>query len=231
MSLLKKTIGFIAVLGVLPAAFAVTARPSVIGTASRRMPTMSTVISSGSTSTSGSVSNLLANAECIDAYTACMKGGDACGSNFEECTTKVLFHGKMPQCLSTLAQCSSSGVSSLFGTSNTTALSNVASKNTYGEVTDYTYPTDGSVLGQLIVGAAISNKYDTSNCVKRYTSCLKKTVFAATILNYAQQIQNSKSKWFIVIQRWRVAKAKAKLNYSVLRQQQLRRLPPVALVK
>lgn len=174
MSLLKKTIGFIAVLGVLPAAFAVTARPSVIGTASRRMPTMSTVISSGSTSTSGSVSNLLANAECIDAYTACMKGGDACGSNFEECTTKVLFHGKMPQCLSTLAQCSSSGVSSLFGTSNTTALSNVASKNTYGEVTDYTYPTDGSVLGQLIVGAAISNKYDTSNCVKRYTSCLKK---------------------------------------------------------
>lgn len=173
MFLLKKTIGFVAILACLPAAYAATARPSVMGNAARRMPTMSTYVTGTTTSTT-TASNLLANAECIDAYTSCIKGADACGSGFEECTTKVLFHAKMPQCLSTLAQCSTSGITSLFGTSSTTALSTVASKNTYGEVTDYTYPTDGSVLGQLIVGAAISNKYDTSNCVKRYTSCLKK---------------------------------------------------------
>lgn len=173
MSFLKKSVSFIAVLACFPAAFAVTsARPSVVGNAARRMPTMS--VSTTTTTTSSTTSSLLANAECIDAYTACIKGGDACGSGFEECTNKVLFHAKMPQCLSTLAQCSASGITSLFGTSNTTALSNVASKNKYGEVTDYTYPTNGSVLGQLIEGAAISNRYDTSNCVKRYTSCLKK---------------------------------------------------------
>lgn len=173
MFLLKKSISFVAILACLPAAYAATARPSVMGNAARRMPTMSTYVTGTTTSTT-TTSNLLANAECIDAYTSCIKGADACGSGFEECTTKVLFHAKMPQCLSTLAQCSASGITSLFGTSNTTALSNVASKNQYGEVTDYTYPTDGSVLGQLIDGAAISNRYDTSNCVKRYTSCLKK---------------------------------------------------------
>lgn len=173
MFLLKKSISFVAILACLPAAYAATARPSVMGNAARRMPTMSTYVTGTTTSTT-TTSNLLANAECIDAYTSCIKGADACGSGFEECTTKVLFHAKMPQCLSTLAQCSASGITSLFGTSNTTALSNVASKNTYGEVTDYTYPTAGSVLGQLIDGAAISNRYDTSNCVKRYTSCLKK---------------------------------------------------------
>lgn len=173
MFLLKKSISFVAILACLPAAYAATARPSVMGNAARRMPTMSTYVTGTTTSTT-TTSNLLANAECIDAYTSCIKGADACGSGFEECTTKVLFHAKMPQCLSTLAQCSASGITSLFGTSNTTALSNIASKNTYGEVTDYTYPTAGSVLGQLIDGAAISNRYDTSNCVKRYTSCLKK---------------------------------------------------------
>lgn len=174
MSFLNKSISFVAVLACTSAAFAVTARPSVIGNAMRRMPTMTTSAGVISGTTTTTTSNLLANAECIDAYTSCLKGADACGPNFEECTTRVLFHGKMPQCLSTLAQCSTSGINSLFGTSSTTALSNVATKNTYGEVTDYTYPTDGSVLGQLIIGAAISNKYDTSTCVKRYTSCLKK---------------------------------------------------------
>lgn len=176
MSLFTKSISFLAVMAVFPASYALTARPSVIGTASSRMPTMTAVITNGGNSISGSTttSSLLANAECIDAYTACMKGGDACGSDFEECTTKVLFHGKMPQCLSTLAQCSTAGVTSLFGTGTVSALSAVATKNSYGEVTDYTYPTDGSVLGQMITGAAISNKYDTSTCVRRYTSCLKK---------------------------------------------------------
>ena len=176
MHFFKKTVGLMAVLCVMPAAFAATARPSVVAAnVGSRMPTM-VVKTSGTTSTSGSTTSaaLLANAECIDAYTACIKDADACGEGFEECTTKVLFHGKMPNCLSTLAQCSSAGVNSLFGTSNVSALSTVATKNTYGEVTDYTYPTDGSVLGQMITAAAITNQYDTSTCVRRYTSCLTK---------------------------------------------------------
>lgn len=179
MSFLKNTVSLFALFSVIPAAYAVTARPSVLNaTTARRMPTMSAYITGatgGTTSTTTTTaSSLLANAECIDAYTQCIKGGDACGANFEECTTKVLFHAKMPQCLSTLAQCSSAGVSSLFGTSTVSALSNVATKNSYGEITDYTYPTDGSVLGQMISAAAIENKYDTSSCVRRYSSCLRK---------------------------------------------------------
>ena len=175
MNFLKKTVGFMAVFCAIPAAIALTARPSVVGTASSRLPTMTAYINavSGATSSS-STSNLLDNVECIDAYTSCLKGADVCGANFEECTNKVLFHAKMPMCLSTLAQCTASGVNALFGTSSTTALSNVASKNQYDEVTDYTYPTDGSVLGQMITGAAIANMYDTSDCVRRYTSCLQR---------------------------------------------------------
>ena len=166
MNFLKKTVGFMAVFCAIPAAFALTARPSVVGTASSRLPTMTAYINavSGATSSS-STSNLLDNVECIDAYTSCLKGADVCGANFEECTNKVLFHAKMPMCLSTLAQCTASGVNALFGTSSTTALSNVAFRNQYDEVTDYTYPTDGSVLGQMITGAAIANMYDTSDCI------------------------------------------------------------------
>lgn len=167
MNLLKKTIGFMAAVGVVPAAFALTARPSVVGNASARMPTMSVNIS-GSVSGSTSSSTLLENSECIDAYTSCLKGSDVCGPNFEECTNNTLFFAKRPLCASTLMQCSNSGVNSLFGTSNQTSFSN---KNSDGE---YTYPTAGSVLGQLIEAAAISNRYDTSDCVKRYTNCLKK---------------------------------------------------------
>ena len=187
MSFLKNTVSLLAVISVIPTAYAVTARVGMVSTGGaavtatgRRMPTMTAYLGAsnagtiGGTTTGTTSSALLANTECIDAYTGCIKGAEACGPNFEECTTKVLFHGKMPQCISTLAQCASAGVSSLFGTSNISALSNVASKNTYGEVTDYTYPTDGSVLGQMITAAAIENKYDTSSCVRRVTSCLKK---------------------------------------------------------
>ncbi len=187
MSFLKNTVSLLAVISVIPTAYAVTARVGMVSTGGaavtatgRRMPTMTAYLgasnagTTGGTTTGTTSSALLANTECIDAYTGCIKGAEACGPNFEECTTKVLFHGKMPQCISTLAQCASAGVSSLFGTSNISALSNVASKNTYGEVTDYTYPTDGSVLGQMITAAAIENKYDTSSCVRRVTSCLKK---------------------------------------------------------
>ena len=176
MHFFNKTIGLVAVLCAIPSAFAATARPGIVtanvGTASSRMPTM-VVKTSGSTTTgSTTAAALLADKECIDAYTMCIKGADACGEGFEECTTKVLFHGKMPNCLSTLAQCSSAGVNSLFGTSNIAALASGEVKN--GEITDYTYPTNGSVLGQMITAAAISNQYDTSTCVRRVTSCLRK---------------------------------------------------------
>lgn len=187
MSFLKNTVSLLAIFSVMPVAYAVTARPSVMNTAmavsatgtARRMPTMSAYINgsagtTGTSSSSTSSSTLLANAECIDIYTQCIKGADACGPNFEECTTNVLFHAQMPECLSTLSQCQSAGVQSLFGTSNISALSNVATKNAYGEITEYTYPTAGSVLGQMISAAAISNMYDTSSCVRRYSSCLRK---------------------------------------------------------
>ena len=187
MSFLKNMVSLLAIFSVMPVAYAVTARPSVMNTAmavsatgtARRMPTMSAYINgsagtTGTSSSSTSSSTLLANAECIDTYTQCIKGADACGPNFEECTTNVLFHAQMPECLSTLSQCQSAGVQSLFGTSNVSALSNVATKNAYGEITEYTYPTAGSVLGQMISAAAISNMYDTSSCVRRYSSCLRK---------------------------------------------------------
>lgn len=189
MSFLKNAISLMAIFSVIPAAYAVTARPgtqanraSVVASAAtgaaRRMPTMSSYITgtaAGSVIDGGMTSTtLLANKECIDAYTDCIKGGDVCGTNFEECTNDILFHAKMPQCISTLMQCSSAGVNSLFGTSTISALNNVATKNAYGEITKYAYPTDGSVLGQMITAAAIENMYDTQSCVRRYTSCLKK---------------------------------------------------------
>lgn len=177
MKILNKIVGFLAVCSVIPTAYALTARPSVLNTAttaSRRLPTMTAYLTGTTTTTTTTTSNLLDNAECIEAYTSCLEDADVCGPNFEECTTKVLFHGKMAQCLGTLAQCTASGVNALFGTSSTTALSTVASENSYGEVTDYVYPTDGSVLGQMITGAAISNMYNTSDCVRRYTTCLQR---------------------------------------------------------
>ena len=92
MSFLKKTVSLIAIFSAIPAAYAVTARPSVLGAAGpRRMPTMATQISglTGSgTSSSNTSSTLLANAECIEAYTECIKSEDACGPDFEECIWK-----------------------------------------------------------------------------------------------------------------------------------------------
>lgn len=188
MSFLKNTVSLLAVFCVVPAAFGATARPSVLNTAmavsatgaARRMPTMTSYIT-GSTGgvtnnnngNSGS-SSLLDSIECIDAYTECIKSEDACGEDLSECTTNILFHGKMPQCVSTLAQCSAGGINDLFGTSVVTSLSNVQSYTEDGEVERYTYPTDGSVLGQMIISAAIENQYDTQTCVKRYMSCLNK---------------------------------------------------------
>ncbi len=173
MTFFKNTISLLAVFCVIPAAFGATARVSAMPVAtSARMPTV--IKSTGGTTTpTSSTSSLMDNAECIDAYTECIKGEDVCGSELEECTTNVAFHGKMPLCFSTLYQCKSDGIKTLFGTSAIDALSNVSTKNAAGEVTRYTYPTDGSVLGQLIIGANISNKYaDSATCVKKYKSCM-----------------------------------------------------------
>ena len=179
MKILNKIVGFLAVCSVVPAAYALTARPGVVNpatTASRRLPTMTSYLT-GTTSVIGATttsSSLLDNAECIDAYTDCISASDACGPNFEECTTNVLFHAQMPKCLSVLAQCTASGINDLFGTSSTTALSNIKTQNEHGEVTEYTYPTAGSVMGQMITGAAIANMYSTGDCVRRYTTCLQR---------------------------------------------------------
>ena len=178
MKILNKFVGFLAVCSVVPAAYALTARPGVVNpwtSASRRLPTMTTYLTGSTTVSGGSTSSsLLDNTECIDAYTDCISASDACGPNFEECTTNVLFHAQMPKCLSVLAQCTASGINDLFGTSSTTALSNIKTQNEHGEVTEYTYPTAGSVMGQMITGAAIANRYDTGDCVRRYTSCLER---------------------------------------------------------
>ncbi len=171
MAFLKNTISLLAVFCVIPAAFGASPRVGVVTTTMSRMPTLRNV----SVATTSNQTGLMDNAECIDAYTECIKGEDVCGSELEECTTNVLFHGKMPLCFSTLYQCSTSGINTLFGTSAIDALSNVSTTNTAGEVTRYTYPTDGSVLGQLIIGAKISNQYkDSTTCVKKYKTCVHK---------------------------------------------------------
>ena len=177
MSLFKKTVSLLAIFAAIPAAYAATARPSVMNTAtSRRLPTLTAYINSAATTTT--VTNTtasLSDKECADAYTECMKADDACGSEFEECTTRKLFHGKMPMCLNVLSQCTAAGVNSLFGTSSISSLGNIKTQDSVTkEILDYTYPTDGSVMGQWISAAAINNQYDTSTCVKRYTSCLHK---------------------------------------------------------
>lgn len=170
MFFLKKIIGFVAVLVVVPASFAVTARPSMITNASSRMPTVTTQINGNTSSSTGTTAtiSILADKDCIDAYTECVKGADVCGPGFEECTNNTLFFGKKPACASTLMQCKASGINSLFGTNSITALSY---KNSAGE---YGYPTSGSVLGQMIGAAYINYRYDTATCVKKYTGCLKK---------------------------------------------------------
>ena len=137
--------------------------------AARRIPTMiSATTLASTTSTTTSDSSLMTERECVDAYTECIRDPEVCGSEFEECTTNELFYSQKPKCNNILLQCSSTGINTLFGTSNT---ANLATKNSNGE---YMYPTPASVLGQFIEAGAINNRLDTSTCVKRYTSCLKK---------------------------------------------------------
>jgi len=174
MKYIIKTFGLISLATVVYGANAAVSRVSMVSNASRRIPSLPAGYLVSGTTSSASTAITFSDTECIDTYTACLKSSDVCGADLEECTTNVLLHAKMPNCLSTLYQCSSNGVASLFGTSNVAALSDIAQKNSYGEVTRYTYPTDGSVLGQMVIGASISNKLSTDQCVRRYTNCLKR---------------------------------------------------------
>ena len=179
-----KTVSLLSIIAVIPGAFAATSRVSVANKASPRLPSIAGRLISGTTTgttttttTTSSTAAYYSNSECIEKYTDCLKEDDVCGSDFQECTTNVLFHGQMSKCLSVLYQCSSNGVNALFGTTAINALSNVATTATVDgvtEVTKYTYPTDGSVLGQLIIGAGITNKLTTEQCVRRYTNCLQR---------------------------------------------------------
>ncbi len=187
MFFMKKTVSFLAFMTYFSAAFAVTARPSVVTTAASRsnMPNFINpnnqfkYTTNGrvttTTTTTTSTSNLMDNAECIDAYTECITADDVCGANFEECTTTELFHGQMAKCSSTLYQCKSDGITALFGTNSVTALGAVTGSIAAGkEGATYTYPTVTSIMGQRVAGGAISNRYDTSQCVKKYTNCVHK---------------------------------------------------------
>ena len=189
MHFFKNSVSFIAVMCVCGAGFAATPRVGMTqasaSAASRRLASLSNVVksttvvptSTSSTSSSSNTTVVLSDTDCIDDYRSCMKGENACGSDFSECTTNVLFHGHMSECFSTLYQCSSTAINSLFGTSNVGNLSAVAkyvpdTKDT--EVERYAYPTDGSIMGMDIIGAATRNKLSTGDCVKKYKNCLSK---------------------------------------------------------
>ncbi|MBO7052841.1 MAG: hypothetical protein J6W27_00165 [Alphaproteobacteria bacterium] len=182
MKNIVKTLGFFAIIATFSGANAASPRASVMGaiktgSASARLPSVAGYIVTGTATTgssSSSTASLLSNSECIETYSGCLKGTDVCGPGLEECTTNVLLHAKMPNCLSILGQCSPSGVNDLFGTSSVTALAEVESTNNYGEVSKYRYPTDGSVLGQMVTGAKLSNMLTSDQCVKKYMKCLQK---------------------------------------------------------
>ena len=187
-SFLKHTFSLIFAFSIVSVAHGVTARPGIMPTgkvtsiaaSGRRMPTIASALANAAannnsaTLPAATTSSLLDDTKCVNEYLTCIKAPENCGSNFEECTTKVLFHAKMPQCIGTLYQCSTGGIQKLFGTTNMDNLSQVASKNEFDEITDYTYPDDDSALGQLITAGAISNMYNTSDCVRRYTTCLNR---------------------------------------------------------
>ncbi|MBQ3784904.1 MAG: hypothetical protein II843_00725, partial [Alphaproteobacteria bacterium] len=185
-----KILSLLSIIAVIPASFAATSRVSVTSKASPRLPSIAGRLIAGTTATgtattaSATTAAYYGDSECIEKYTDCIKADDVCGSDMQECTTNVLFHGQMANCLSVLYQCSSSGINALFGTTAINALSNVAESHTIPSATRsgatevvvdrYTYPANGSVLGQLIIGAGITNKLTTEQCVRRYTNCLQR---------------------------------------------------------
>lgn len=171
-----KTFSLLSLMAVIPGAFAATSRVSMISKASPRLPSIAGYITAntGTTVTGTSTTAYLADVDCINNYSACIKNNDTCGADFEECTNSILLHAKMPTCLNVLSQCSTAGRASLFGTSDLNAIATSVTKDSNGEITAYTYPTASSVLGQMITAAQIENRLDTNECVKKYTSCLHK---------------------------------------------------------
>lgn len=172
-----KTFGLLSVFAIIPASFAATSRVSMVSKASPRLPSIAGYIMANSAANgvvNGTATSYLADPDCISNYTDCIKGNDACGSNFEDCTNSILLHAKMPNCLSVLAQCSAAGRTSLFGTADLNAIATAATTNSNGEVTAYTYPFAGSALGQMVTAAQIDNQLSADKCVKKYTSCLKR---------------------------------------------------------
>lgn len=169
-----KAFGLLSVFAVFSGADAATSRASVTGAVSPRLPSIAGhIVNTGTTTTTTSTASYLDNSDCIEKYTDCIKADDVCGSDMSECTTNVLFHGQMAKCSSVLYQCSSSGITALFGIGNISSLG-ACQTNSNGDIASCTYPSDGSVLGQLITGAKISNQLSTEQCVKSYTRCLQR---------------------------------------------------------
>ncbi|MCQ2568655.1 MAG: hypothetical protein MJ163_03610, partial [Alphaproteobacteria bacterium] len=104
-----KILSLLSIIAVIPASFAATSRVSVTSKASPRLPSIAGRLIAGTTATgTATTAAYYGDSECIEKYTDCIKADDVCGSDFQECTTNVLFHGQMANCLSVLYQCSSS---------------------------------------------------------------------------------------------------------------------------
>lgn len=185
MKHLIKTVSFLAIMTVIPGAFAATSRAGVVGqAASRRISIaghMQPVSIVGGTVV-GSTTGTLGVSECMDEYSNCVRQEDVCGENFEECTTNVLFHLQMPKCDSVLLSCNASGVSMLFGSGaqfNATS-NNLSTVDSYvegsgdKEVENYIYPKPDSKLGDWIQTAWKVNSLNAQQCSKKYTSCLNR---------------------------------------------------------
>ena len=185
MKHLIKTVSFLAVMSVIPGAFAATSRASLTGKATSRLPSLLGYMNYGpvvsGTATSSGLGTLGVS-ECMDEYSECVRQDDVCGEDFAECTTNVLFHLQMPKCDSILLRCNSAGISLLFGSGATSVnmLSEVASYvqdekgNNTAEVARYTYPLDSSKLGDWIQTAWKVNSLDVQQCSKKYATCLKR---------------------------------------------------------
>ncbi len=192
MKNLIKTVSFLAIMTVIPVAFGATSRVSVTTKATTRYPSIAghltnplrSVIATGTTAAS-----LMANSECINSYKNCVFAPDVCGTDFEECPTRFLFHNKMPKCDHILIQCSASGIMDLFGTTAISALGQPILNATNTEVVDYVYPTisygvntdgtkyvtsDSSLVGRWIGGGYGNNLYGLAECRKKYERCLLK---------------------------------------------------------
>lgn len=182
MKNIVKTVSLLTIISLIPAAFAATSRVGVTNKASARLPSIAGHILSGgttTTTTTATTASYYGVGDCVDNYRECMGADDVCGSNFEECTTNVLFHVQMPKCAGVLYQCTSAGVQQLFGTSAINALSAAtyvkdSKGNDTQEVQDYTYPIQNSVARGWIDGAKSGNMLTKEQCIKRYTNCLKR---------------------------------------------------------